>query len=78
VRIVAKGSKEPQQSLKPIIAEPLAKTLHLRCAGKYFLILAEIGVFQQNWAHSRLAALQRKRGFLLGAPDVNGPNRTVT
>ena len=48
MRIAAKCSKEPQQGLKPILAEPLTKTRHLCCAGKYFPILAEIGVFQQN------------------------------
>jgi hypothetical protein len=59
-----KASKKPQQSLKPILAEPLAKTLHLGCAGKYFPILVEIGVFQQNKPEvdglkSRLSLMQK-------------------
>lgn len=33
---------------KPILAGPLAKILQLLCVGKYFQILLEIGVFQQN------------------------------
>ena len=48
MRIAAKGSKEPQQRFKPILSEPLAKIFLQLCAGKYFPILVEIGVFQQN------------------------------
>jgi len=48
VKIAAKGSKKPQQGGKPLLAEPLAKIIHLRCVVKYFQILLEIGVFQQN------------------------------
>ncbi len=54
MKIAAKGSKKPQQGGKPLLAEPLAKIIYLRCVVKYFQILLEIGVFQQN---IRLAAV---------------------
>ena len=39
---------KPQQGRKSLLAEPFAKILHLRCVAKYFYILLENGVFQQN------------------------------
>jgi len=58
VTIVAKGSKKPQQGRKPILAEPLAKILHLSCVGKYFQILLEIGVFQQHRLKAAIEAVK--------------------
>jgi len=68
-----KCSRKPHQGAKPLLAEPLAKILHLSCLDDYFQIPAKIGVFQQN---GLLAAVNRIAAILpndLAPTNMNGP-----
>jgi len=56
-----------QQRFKPILAGPLAEIFLQFRAGKYFPILTEIGVFQQNRPEADMVRMGGKRKFAAGA-----------